>query len=436
MLEKEISDYMMEQEKENTKEEPKKEDIDIYDIDLATYELLLDKYKDSLEEKFYDNKLIFEEYETISKIYKIKDDLLNYYNENYDKVSSMDKDELARFAKSEVYLHQIYIAESKYKNNKERIKELSSQESLIPAGKLLLKTLEEVENQNIIDNKYIDDIVDISINKYNEITKKYNDGLNEKDKEDYHKIVTYKMKLIDAYNSLLFRKSLLTDEELKKLANYETKLIKIDEIDAKYQNNIDEMINELKNTEKFLVPSAKMWLSSLEQEKERRKSTVKEDLIELRNNLFDVVQLKKDEEDEKYFITEMKDAYDKAISYAKNTSPALISINFGKEDNKEEADVVISNKSLVENVVIYQRTYSIDKLNNEVMPALRKMFADNNELQYSIKTNTACTKNANLLAVTKNCKVFRINNATDEFIDDNKEQLEKLFDKDNKVLKK
>lgn len=420
-LEKEILDYTDEKEKEpkeSVKED--KNEFSLFDIDLATYKLLVDKYKDQLEDKFYNGELEFDEYKVVHKIYKLKNHLLDYYNENYEKSSTLSYSEMSKFAECELYLTAIYTIEAKYKDNKKRIQELSKDTNLISAGKLLLSTLRNLDEFSENNEKNMDSLVDFSINRYAEIMEKYNNnpiGFNSesmrKEKDELLQMITYKIKLSDAYNTLVFRQDELTDEELKLLANYETKLIKIYEIDSKHQENIDAIINELSKDKQFLTPSARLWLSELAEESNK-------------DILFEVVENKK-EDKEKDFITEIKDAYEKAMSYSNIDTPASIQVKF-ERGNKEEADLIIYNKVEDQNIVEYQRTFDSETLEKDIMPVLGDIYSNNNELKFNIKFNVADSNDACLLLSGVDHRELKITYAPEEFVDKYKKMFEEKFE--------
>lgn len=437
-LEQQISDYMLEQEKENEiinkKEENKPQEE--FDIDLATYKLLVNKYQGNLEDKFYRGELLFDEYQVVQKVYKLKNDLLDYYNENYDNLDKMNKDEVTKFSNAELYLTTIYNIEAQYQKNRDRINKLRKEENLIPAGKLLLKTLENYEKDNV-NNSLLNEIVDINISKYKEISGKYNGNLKDvnnkevlDDKNDLEKIVLYKMKLIDNYNALLFKKNNLSKEELKLLAEYETRLLKINEIDAKYQDDIEVLINELNNNKEFLLPSSKIWLYALEQEKSIRDKSYdskKEELNELKKDLFEIIKVEEEPKEEEY-LTEIRDAYDEALSYATDKSPAIIKVIFDRND-KSLVDLIILNKIDLQDVVIYQRTIDPDKLDS-TMKVLREIYSKDNKLDYNIKYDISGSDEKCLISVGENRRTLSIQYATEEFIDENKNALEEMNNKE------
>ena len=420
-LEKEITDYSMEQEKNQNKDkDDKNNSYGLFDIDLATYEILVDKYKDKLEEKFYKGELEFDEYQVVHKIFSLKDQMLDYYNNNYDKSATLPREEVAKFAECELYLTAIYTIEAKYKNNKQRIEELSKETNLIPAGKILLSTLRNLDLYSIGYEKNMDNLVEFSINKYEEIMNKYNDDSIEannetmkQEKEELLKMITYKYKLSDAYNELVFRQDELNENELKTLANYETRLSRIYEIDARHQNNVETLITELNRNKKFLTPSSKIWLTELIEESKR-------------NALFTVVETKK-EDKEKDYVSEVKDSYEKVLSYSTLETPAIIQILFEK-GNKNTADLIISNKVEDQNIVEYQRTFDIETLEKDIMPVLGDIYSKDNELKFNIKMNVAASPEACLLLSGIDHKELKITYAPEDFVDKYKKMFEEKFE--------
>lgn len=428
-LAKQISDYLLEQEKENKIDKTKYSSI-ANDINLATYELIVDKYKDKLDDLINKNELPAKEMEIVNQVVEKKYILLNYYNEYYGKTEKLNKEDLSSLAEAEVYLKAIFKLESRYSNNIDEINNLKKQENLKPSGDLLLSTLENEQDKN---DAFMDELIEFNINKYKEISEKYknNDSIEsidaKKDKEDLLKIMTYKIKLVDAYNALMFKESELSKEEYMKLANYETRLAKINEIDAKYVDNISVIIDELKTNNQFVLPSSKLWLSALINEKEKNIDNNKKELIELKNSLFEIVK-QEDEQKEDEEIIEIKDSFDEAMSYSNKENPATIKVVFDKE-NKNEADVIISNKMGVQDIVIYQRTIPLDKLNNKIMKVLRELYSKDNEIDYNIKFNVSSSRDVCLLMIGNERRTFNIVNAPEEFVSKNKKELENLMKK-------
>ena len=125
---------------------------------------------------------------------------------------------------------------------------------------------------------------------------------------------------------------------------------------------------------------------------------------------------------------EITEAYEKALSYSTGDTPANIKVVFEK-GNKEEATVIISNKVKNQDIITYQKTFSIEELNDYVMELLGNLYSTNNELYYDIKFNVAETKDACLLLIGVDHKTFNILNATDAFVDENKEKIENLIEK-------
>lgn len=431
-IEEELNEYMMEQEKE-TKEEKEKieikkiEDFDFLDIDLATFEIIVKKYNNSLLDKLNNGELLEDEKDLVLRVLGRIEAAVMHFNEDFPRIKDMNREEIREIAKIEAFLTTIYGIEAKYQDNKKKIEELNNKESLTPSEKLLLRMLKNVE-EKFNDNDYVDDIFDVNINKYLEIAKKYSGSYmpfgdeGKQDREDLIKFMNYKMKLIDAYNALLFKKDLLNKDELERLAKYETRLYQINEIDAKYISiDKEALINEMRANEEFLLPSSKIWLSALEKECGKNK------------DLFEIVE-KEPEKKVDYDVEEIKDAYDKALSYSGVDSPATIEVLFDKE-NKKEADVIISNKINNQDVIIYSKTVDIERLNNDIMPVLSELYANNNEIHYPIKFNIGGTVDYCLLLIGENRRTFKITNATKEYVEENKEKIEELVSKENAIVK-
>ncbi len=431
-IEEELNEYMMEQEKE-TKEEKEKieikkiEDFDFLDIDLATFEIIVKKYNNSLLDKLNNGELLEDEKDLVLRVLGRIEAAVMHFNEDFPRIKDMNREEIREIAKIEAFLTTIYGIEAKYQDNKKKIEELNNKESLTPSEKLLLRMFKNVE-EKFNDNDYVDDIFDVNINKYLEIAKKYSGSYmpfgdeGKQDREDLIKFMNYKMKLIDAYNALLFKKDLLNKDELERLAKYETRLYQINEIDAKYISiDKEALINEMRANEEFLLPSSKIWLSALEKECGKNK------------DLFEIVE-KEPEKKVDYDVEEIKDAYDKALSYSGVDSPATIEVLFDKE-NKKEADVIISNKINNQDVIIYSKTVDIERLNNDIMPVLSELYANNNEIHYPIKFNIGGTVDYCLLLIGENRRTFKITNATKEYVEENKEKIEELVSKENAIVK-
>ena len=284
----------------------------------------------------------------------------------------------------------------------------------------MLSTLRNLDLYSIGYEKNMDNLVEFSINKYEEIMNKYNDDSIEannetmkQEKEELLKMITYKYKLSDAYNELVFRQDELNENELKTLANYETRLSRIYEIDARHQNNVETLITELNRNKKFLTPSSKIWLTELIEESKR-------------NALFTVVETKK-EDKEKDYVSEVKDSYEKVLSYSTIETPAIIQILFEK-GNKNTADLIISNKVEDQNIVEYQRTFDIETLEKDIMPVLGDIYSKDNELKFNIKMNVAASPEACLLLSGIDHKELKITYAPEDFVDKYKKMFEEKFE--------
>ena len=142
-------------------------------------------------------------------------------------------------------------------------------------------------------------------------------------------------------------------------------------------------------------------------------------------DLFRVVK-QKNEEQESDESLELEDAYEKALEYSTESSPSLIKILFEGEDDNE-ADVIIANTSLAQDLVLYRRSIEINKLKNEIMNTLRKLYANNNSIHFNIKYKLDATNNYCLLLVGDKRATFSIVNASEDFVDDNKRKLEEMI---------
>ena len=122
-------------------------------------------------------------------------------------------------------------------------------------------------------------------------------------------------------------------------------------------------------------------------------------------------------------VIEIRDAYEKSLNYSTDDYPSWIKILFENESDNE-ADVIISNKSGAQDLVIYRRPISVDKLQNEIMDVLRKLFTKNNNIHYNIKYKLDDTNSSCLLIVGDKKTTFSIINAPNDFVDYNKKMLE------------
>ena len=414
---KETTPTVTEEKTSTVSKDGKIRQIFVDNLNLATFEIIVDKYKDNLDI----HRLTPNEQEAYNSVIAKKEELEKYYNDNFDKINSMTKEELKEFADCEVYLMHIYNIENKYANKEKK----NYRENISPSRKLLLKTMKE--SNEVPTELLIEEIVDYNMKKYIEYADKYykkewTASREEiiKDREEFKKLYIYKMTMIDAYNALMFKKDDLSEEELKQLAYYETVLKKMYEIEASYQENKEIILDELLKKQEFILPSTRIWLSALRNE------------LAKNDSLFEVVEQEKEEKiPEK--VVEIQEAYDKALSYSTKDSPAMIRVHFEK-DNKESASVTISNKIKGQDIIIFRREYKIDELESLVMPTLRDVYTNDNNINYNIKFNIAGTTDAGLLAIGDDHKSFNIDNATEEFVDLNKQELEVLINK--KALEK
>ncbi len=416
-----------EEPKDISKEE-KKEIIDIpyfRDIDIATFELINEKYKG----KYDVEKLPLNERQVVLNFYILKQRLSDYYNEVFDRVDKMDREEIKEFAKREICLSTMMKIEHKHTDNEKTIEYLKGNPKTTPAGKLLIKNLEQIKKEkNKQVTSFLNELVDFNIAKYEEITREYAkqpDSYNKekltKDKDELTKLIVYKMHLVDTYNALLFKKDSLNEQELKRLAECDTRLSKIFEIDAKYIENLDDLLENLKAKQEFMLPSTKVWISALEKEKEKRENKSE--------NLFEIVEGTK--EDKKVYDLSINEAYEKALSYSTVNTPATIKINF---DNNEKVNVIISNKIRGQDIIILQKEYSAEEI-DEVMKLLIDSYLENNEVSYNIKFDIAGTPNSGLILIGDEHRSFNITNAPKEFVQKNKEEIDKKIEKANTIKK-
>ena len=423
---KQFSDHMLEKEGlTETKKTLFK--ISINDIDIASFELISDKYQGI----FDFNEMTFNEQKIVEKFFNNKQKLSSLYDEYYDKINTLNKDQLKELTEYEVCLMVMARIEHKFDDKIELITSINNKKKLTPSDKLVAKAL-ELEKEEKYESEYeqvtefLNKVFDLNINKYEEISKKYNEKLDkynktqvEKDKDELMKLIVYKMNLTDSYNALMIKKDSLNEEELKKLAECETRLYKIYEIDVKYVENIDEIIDGLKDKQEFTLPSTKIWISVLKQEKELRDDK--------KETLFEVVEQSK-EEQKSYDTSDLYDAYDRALSYSTINSPACIDVRFEK-GNKEEAAVTIYNRIGKDDILVLKKIYKVDDLKNYVIPELRKMFIGRNNVSNNIKFNVAGTDDFGLLSIGNNHNSFNIAYASEELINESKAEIDRAKDK-------
>lgn len=415
-LEKVFSDYLMGKESKERKSEFV--EIPFMNMSIATFELLSKKYKDKLNEMYQNNLLPKEEKKVIDNIQFLKNKLEIYYNETVDRSASLIEEEVKRLANCEVALATIYEIESDNKYNENSNK---------PSELLKIKVNKDEYKEN---NNYIDNMTDLYINKYRSVLEKYNNPnskYDEKeliaDKDTLLQVITYKMKLKDAYDNIISKNN-LTDEDLALLAKYERILYDIYEIDSKYQENIKEKIDELKNQEKFLTPSSKIYLSSLEKEYNKNKENDKSEY------LFEVIK-QNDENDYKEDEEEtIKNAYYKYLINSNKDNPLSISIVFDRND-KNNAELIISNMDNKKDG--YKKSVDYNKV-KELLPLLCDLFSEN-DLEYAFKYNMATSNDLCLLGLTKDKKTFKIMYADDEIIDYAKNLLDDKLDKEEGKIK-
>lgn len=406
-----FSDYLLE--KEQKEKENKYVDIPFMNLSIATFELLIDKYKDNLFDLYQNGQLPDDEKDVIDNIKFLKNKLEIYYNENVERSASLIEEEMKRLANCEVALATVYRLESSY--------DIEKNYQNTPSGSLLKKVYQDEYDKN---EKYTDEMVDKYINKYRVILQKYNNDnvkYDEKelagDKDTLLQVITYKMKLKDVYDNII-NKEKLSKNDLSTLAKYERILYEMYEIDSKYQENIENKIKELKNQEQFLTPSSKIYLASLEKEnnntinKKVDEEPKSEYLFEIIKN--DDLEEKKENSDSE----EIRKAYYNALEKSDNESPLSINILFDRND-KNKAELTISNFNKEEE---YKKVIDGEKI-KELIPLLCELFNQNN-LEYAFKYNTATSDDMCLLGFTDDKKKFKIMYADNDLVDYAKDLLE------------
>lgn len=414
-IEKFLSDYMLE--KENKKEFV---EIPFMNLSISTYELLINKYKEKLSEMYINNLLPKDEKEIIDNIKSLKSKLEVYYNETVERSASLIEEEIKRLANCEVALASIYKLEM-ISDNKNDLKNDT------PSDVLKSKVYQKEYKEN---DTYIDKLTEEYINKYRLILRKYdnNKKYDEKeligDKDTLLQVITYKMKLKDAYDNIISKDN-LSQEDLSLLAKYERILYEIYSVDVKYQDNIENKIKELKNQEKFLTPSSKIYLSSLEKEI-NNKNTKKES-----EYLFEIISNDDVKENNNDEVEVIKKAYYEALAKSTNSKPLNIRIDYS--NSKEEAELIIYNFGDKDNEYVYQKTLSSEDIKN-LIPTLCELFNEN-KVDFVFKYNIASSDNMCLLGFTQDKKSFKIVNADQELIDYAKDKLEGKIKKEEGMKK-
>ena len=398
-IEKYFSDYMLEKEK-NEKVNEFVNDIPFINLSISTYELLTNKYKDDLFELYQNKQLPEDEVNVINNIKSFKDKLENYYNKSVNKNSTFTDEEIKNIANCEVALAEIYRLDSKYDNNMVF--------SNMPSDLLKSKVYQNEFERN---EKYIDELVDLYINKYRAILQKYtsNEKYDEneltRDKDILLQIISYKTKLKDTYDNIINRNN-LSNNDLSTLAKYERILYDIYEIDSKYQENIEKEINELKGQEQFLTPSSKIYLSVLEKELNNRKNINVVNEKKENEYLFQIIN--QDEiQKENNEIEDIKNAYYKTFEQSNSETPLDISIVFDK-NNKNNAELIISIFNGKESNISYRKTFDSEKI-KEMLPILCGLF-DENELENFMNSNEKYTG-----LITKKKPEFSFNKIFEEY---------------------
>lgn len=215
------------------------------------------------------------------------------------------------------------------------------------------------------------------------------------------------------YNSLIEKINISggTIEDVKKITYFEFKLRRFYEQEIA---NLDDLESARKDGEK---PTSALFNSIL-------------DVYSKHQARFEVT--KQDEEKEKPDgIIAIEDAYNESLDYATDEYPSRIKIAF---INDSEVEIVISNKKGTEDLILYDRTMSITKLNNDVMDTLINLFANNNSIYYNIKDRIEGTDTSYLLVIGEGKRSFTIVNATEEVIDKARNRINELMNKNEDIL--
>lgn len=137
-------------------------------------------------------------------------------------------------------------------------------------------------------------------------------------------------------------------------------------------------------------------------------------LLAGKDALFDIVQ-PKEEAPHDAQLDEITDAYEVVEEYASAEQPTSVKIFFDKE-TPENAEVIISNGTGVDESVMYQRTFDKNKLTTSVIPLLCQLYAKDNELTYNKAFDVPNTNKAGLVVVGTLEKTFQVSNADKEIV--------------------
>lgn len=226
------------------------------------------------------------------------------------------------------------------------------------------------------------------------------------------------------------------DEDLSKAAYKQAKeLIEKEEMNTLREGAI-EQAHELqeKNEKADLINGAEEQAHEL-QEKNEKADLINgaeeqaELLIQLRDNLFEIVQNTEEKEPDPELI-EISDAFDVVESYATAEQPSSFKIFFSKE-TPDSAEVIISNGVGVDETVMYQRTFDVEKVKNDIIPLICSLYAKDNIVTYNSAYDVPNTRKAGLVVVGTNEKTLQISNADKEIVSLCQETLTKELAKNN-----
>lgn len=173
------------------------------------------------------------------------------------------------------------------------------------------------------------------------------------------------------------------------------------------------------NEHEEIVESAKEEAKRLQKEDEHVKLLMGAEeqakLLSGKDYLFEIVQNKEEEEKKSPDIEEMCDAFEVVESYASAEQPTSVKIFFDR-DNPGNAEVIVSNGINGDETVMYQRTFSEERLIDEVIPVICQLYAKNNDVTYNEAFDVPNTSKGGLVVVGTDEKTFQISNAPKKIV--------------------
>jgi len=134
--------------------------------------------------------------------------------------------------------------------------------------------------------------------------------------------------------------------------------------------------------------------------------------------LYEIVK-QAEEKDEPFYVTELRENYllSKNCENTGTPSPSCVKIAFAK-DYKDEAEIIISNRSESGEIPIRHETYSLGEL-NAILPMLREEFVRDYPIDYNVLYGVDGTDDYCLLIADTQGNIFSIINADEEFAKEN-----------------